>query len=159
MINCEIELRQFLNKEIFPTDFNEIYIGMTSFIVNAPKEIRGANFFFTRMIDTQVLFTDKVSYFYCLIPYFIFVGNIAGINSNNFPNSKVNPIGGKFLTTQMALKDPNVSSFITKRLLEIENTNISDAQNKIIEDMILSNIKKYSNSQSFIAHFLDNTSL
>lgn len=157
LLKCENELREFLLTDKYPTNFNQSYVNMTSYVSNAPKEIKGINHYFTRSADTQIVFNDKDDkmYFYCIIPYFFFVGNIKGLNPSDFVNSMINPIGGHFLTTSMMTEEPSVSNFMVSQINEANSMTLSENQQNILERKILENIDKYLDSKSFEATFLD----
>jgi hypothetical protein len=157
LIACEKELREFLLSDKYPNNFDKIYIGITSYVANAPPHLKGINHYFTRSTDHQIIFDDsnKKMFFYCIIPYFFFIGNITGLSSDDFENCQINPIGGHFLTTSIKIKEPNVTNAIQEQLLRINELVLSDNQQQILDDMIIKNIDKYLNSKSFEATFLD----
>jgi hypothetical protein len=157
LLKCENELRQFLLKDTYPTNFEHTYIAMTSYVDNAPSHIKGINHYFTRSADNQIVFnnTGTKMYFYCVIPYFIFVGNIVGLKQTDFVNAMINPIGGHFTTTSMMMQEPSVSNFMESQINKANSVTLSENQQKILESKILENIDKYVESKSFEATFLD----
>lgn len=161
LLLCEEELRDFLKNDVYPQNFNSIYIGVTSYAINPPKELRGINNYFTRFTDSQIIFNDSETkmYYYCVIPYFLFVGNITGLRDSDFINSKISPTGGDFKTTTMEMRDPDVGNLIISQIKRLSNIRLSSNQLAQIDKKVLDNIDKYMNSKSFEAEFLEDLML
>lgn len=155
LFSCEEELRNFLYSDQYPLNFDSIYIGITSYAINPPEELRGVNHYFTRSTDNQIVITDNKMYYYCVIPYFIFVGKIAGLIDSDFANSKINAIGGSLKGTEMKMEDEDVSQSMISQIKIANNVILSPNQESLLEKKILSNIDKYLDSKSFEAAFLE----
>jgi hypothetical protein len=155
LFSCEEELRNFLYSDQYPLNFDSIYIGMTSYAINPTEELRGVNYYFTRSTDNQIVFTDNKMYYYCVMPYFKFVGKIAGLKDSDFVNSKINAIGGSFRGTDMKMEDEDVSKLITSQIKRANSVILSANQQSLLEGQILANIDKYLDSKSFEAAFLE----
>ena len=155
LLSCEDELRNFLNTDQYPVNFDSIYIGITSYNLNPQKEQARANFYYTRSTDSQIVFSDHKMYYYCVIPHFLFVGKIAGLDDSDFVNSKINPIGGNFRSVDMQIYDQGVNKLSLSQIARIRNVNLSPNQQMLLEKRILENMDKYIDSKSYEAAFLE----
>jgi hypothetical protein len=156
LVQCEKELSDILNNNIFSHN-KDIFILPTSYVNNAPKELRGLNYYFTRTTDVQILFDDEKGkmFFYCVMPFFIIVGNMVGMDKSNFVNCIVNDEGGLLTPRFVIVKDEGVAGFMQSQIARIDKLDISDVQRNAINDRAMKDMDKFLKSSSFKATFMD----
>ena len=155
LLICESQLKCFLIEFKYPYDFDRVYVMLTNYVYDAPDHLKGLNQFFTRTIDSQIIYDEECCFFYLQIPFFIFIGDIHGIKEIDFENSKIHPSGGNFNTYLMkALSDP-IASFMENRIKFIDNMKVSEKQQNIIQNDFKKNLDKINEKKGFQTVIID----
>jgi hypothetical protein len=157
LLKCEQNLRSYLvegNNSVYGHD---MYIFPTSYVENAPSALQGLNFYFTRTTDIQIIFNDKDDkmFFYCVLPFFIIIGNVVGLRDDNFLNCKIGENKGGVIPSEIVLDDEDVTGFMQRQIKQINSFAISEAQQKSLNNRILSDMDRFMKSKSFEATFMD----
>jgi hypothetical protein len=157
LIESEKRLRDFLNSSCEAGKANEVFVIPVSYIESAPRELKGLNYYFTRATDVQILFdnSENKMFFYCVMPFFIIVGNVVGLNKIDFAGCTVDQKKGQLFSKDVIVKDMSVASFMQSQINRIDTLSISDAQQKSIDERALKDIDKFLKSSSFKATFMD----
>ncbi len=143
---AEIEWRNYL------LDGKDIHSFPAFYLLMIPEEIENVysikNFYkyLFRSVDIEIAQSESKCFIYGLIPRFIFIGNIVGLDEKNFEGLKINSLNG-VISNKFYVKDSDIMNFIISRISEMKNyEDLSAKQKEIINERTTQNIDRFKNS-------------
>lgn len=142
MLNAEKQWRDFLYKDIYPIDFDNVHIFITDRFHSHDYNMDGVEYYFCRQLDGTTIFANENNkcVVYAKFSRFFFFGILRGWDSNPLIGLKINPIRGVISATgQSTIIESFFGSFFKNR---INLVNSMEKASDFQQEKILNEIRK-----------------
>ena len=151
LLKAESQWKSFLSKDVYPYDFDEIYMLFTDRINENNTDLKDADYYFTRAMDATIVSNKNETGLavYGKFNRFIFFGIL---KYSHMPikveELKINPLSGIIKIPQI-YEHPFISSFLYNRIKGLENLPLpNEKQQQKIYEEILKNPDDFWNSDA-----------
>jgi len=115
MDKAEKELKNYLLLYEKLQEFSDFYMIMLPEEMLGVNKIKNFDEYFFRTVDMDIAVSSQKCFIYAKFPRFIFIGNITGLNENDFRGIKIHTSGGE-ISNRFTITDPDILDFLLSRI-------------------------------------------